>query len=114
MLDQVECGQQIEQRCSVVVSRIFNMHIEVAANDDWTSVCNQHLQNVGQLSEERAERRARWSVDAQNDEGSATDEKPEAQSFERRQSWQPDGDRSGSANRIGSARICNFFAVRTN
>ena len=56
----------------------------------------------------------RWSVDAQNDEGPATDEKPEAQSFERRQSWQPDGDRSGSANRIGSARICNFFAVRTN
>jgi len=36
VLDQVECGQQIEQRCSVVVSRIFNMHIEVAANDDWT------------------------------------------------------------------------------
>jgi len=74
----------------VVVSRIFNMHIEVAASDDWTSVCNQYLQHVGQLSEERAERRARWSVDAQNDEGPATDEKPEAQSFERRQSWQCD------------------------
>jgi len=53
VLDQIECGQEIEQRCGIV-GWIFNMHTEVAADDDWTSVCNQHLSPV--------RRTAQWAL----------------------------------------------------